>query len=539
VSYTAPPDVDISFAPLPPQVPLFYQVIVRDRDAYEAQLESLFSISETPTVVQKSAPLAHPMPNEESEKRSLLSYLASARGKECALLTYGYVVGRDGNLFECDAWDNQYGMTYDFPTYREDYVPDADIDDTWFTTSNASYNLSELSSHLGPNSLSIRKSGEPHRVTGNTRFVVTQLGSNAVYRPVTLPSVKEALEGYLSKVPNRYLQSLVHALVQYRCAIKVVYNESKFVSMRAKDKSATSTSTLGEICSVLLDWGANRRFVKLGNAMFQSERFGRSGASGISDSMDKKMMLADGKITKEILATVLDSPLRPNQPMGASVWKGAILTRPVDFLLGRDMYPDISDRVYTLSRLIDREEAASFTPYKGSSRLLTKSVEKTSSVFRSDINREVQNRRIVNVSSAGVQRFPVLKRREVREYNLVDISEQDAIVTRPGERVKLVRTPFFIKQVVTGRGFGHGKKRIDITNKVQMCYIVWEDGAVIKFQGLDISLRWGYNLRLSSLFTNKIFTTVVYRSDGNRTQTYNVFTLRKMPINSLDIIRAL
>jgi len=147
---------------------------------------------------------------------------------------------------------------------------------------------------------------------------------------------------------------------------------------------------------------------------------------------------------------------------------------------------------------------------------------------------------------------PVMTFHDLYAENLCGVRRDDPRVRKVGGRPsygECIDTPYFIWQQVLNRPEIlrdlENASLSDITRYNSMnairasyskCYLVWDDnkGMLIKFYGNpDLSLRWGKELRVSSLLASRSISSLQLGPES-----YVITSIREVPIHALNVTRA-
>jgi len=566
----------------------YYQLRVKDRNLYNKWMEKVFSVVEVPTVFPKTTPMSVDSLGPRASADQILNYLSSAQGDECELVYHSCVNSSSGSLptglvYSTDAWDNQYNMSltasitseYSLKTSRE-------------IRSRPKTSVETISSHLGDGCLVQRYGGKDPKIVDNTRFVISNVGSPSnpsqiVYTsfiPNVNDCVQSSLDTWLKIMPVEYLKSLYIALVQYRSAIKALHDIDTKVSN-------SPTAGLGslpkpedkveqEVASTLLVWGVNGSAKTRLKGLFSPDRFG---TSGTPDCIERQMVSVNITESRALVAYVQESFKVRGINMSTSDFNSVRAHTPVEYLLSRVGGESDGDAYTTFFRNIVtgiRKERGYLTPIINKSLFINGALNLT---MRS-VDTGGGNWVLRTCAESGVPSRPSLTFRDIWEESFVYINERsekvtphDAVIAYNSSRsiglLRLIKTPTFIafeasraaaraeevarntsiRTVYDSRLSRMPKEyaeKVAYQDNFEYCYLSWDDGSKIpgstegeqlalsvRFTNSEVVMRWGVNLRNSTILSKRIVTT-----QQNYNNSYTVITLRETQTNALEITRA-
>jgi len=548
----------------------FLTVNITDVDAYKESLNSLFCGVEVPTVLKKSQPFSFGMqvtPHEAS------LYISSAQGMECHLVMPDTVNCGNG-VTECDAWENQSSMSFAGTNVHSStsYNPYMGNEDDRCVLrkgkkdiSNATDKRSMLN-HLGPGSAELDHMGRELKITPNTRFVIDNsikhkgdsfTSYSPVYNQYVMSQVKNwlGLEGF----PESYIMSLYHALVHYRYAIKAVIEYTSSAPPSMSTGALLGADSYEKVCAELLVYGIGSIF-KFTRSAFTPASFGKSDINLVASTMRK----TNADLTERLVASVVgrftgDSQLRTSKT--TDQWNLDRATNAVKTL--SEVMGGVSgymESVHGLSQAMVSGKSGSGTPsayqIKNTAGMLTKT-----SVKMGD-NYYLRQCALVGVPDAPQRLF-----RDLWEENFLFVREDDprisddpATYTGSSIRRHALPTPLFI-QGEAGR-FSPSKNLMDfkftteqVEDRVRLyakfnvrnlnddlppaeymdtfktCFLIWDNGPVVTFEGSGLRMRWGDNLRMSTLLATKMVGNI---QQGRSSEV--VVCLRNTQVNALQIM---
>jgi len=537
---------------------VFYRVAIPNRRVYDEYMDIIFSGSECATVFPRSSAFSYDPPGDDESK--IRSYLLSAQGVECALLT-PYSINSDrtdvkGPL-ECDAWDNQFHCSYDIPVKgRPALLPKAGV-------VLQAKNIADMKGHLGPDSLV-----SDGKATDNTRF--SHVGGDGVsrYVPNVQPEVLDAYDGWLSNMPLEYKKSVYSSLLSYRSAMKYVVSGTKSrpkVMIGAKLESCAQQVSLS-----LLSWGynsmvatKNKLLGKSAEALYSPDRF------ALSRGINEEMTIVGGKdgLTKHLVQGIRE----------------AVKVSDLAKLAGDAFNYKISHEssVSILESLFDEPRVRSgFNELRGAYDEVVRRIDKMKGVEEPNVNildsstilvatavRDRAGYYLADLRGRTVPRWPQLTFSELMDSCFVNVKQNDPRIrtdySNPDFKgcTDLLDTPHFIwghavrtgPQVYSGgammstlaqlsaaKSSGGGGESNPGSSKdmkegiYSKCYLEWRNGLVVKFPGSKLSLRWGREMLLSSLLSVRMETTL--RVD--KKYAMKVLTVRPTQVNALQIMKA-
>lgn len=544
-----------SYSPIDPDdiEEKIYSVTVTDRILYQASMSGLFSGVEVPTVFPKSSAFSFGTLNDSDSIDDMLSYISSSQGSE-SVLASPYVINRGGGVVECDAWDNQYGMSQETCA-----MSTVKPDESRMVVLPKKNKPEGLLGHLGVESSVMEFKGVKSLYTNNTRFVLRNGLSNTTYVPVVNDEVGKGVSKWLSLMPKTYILSTAHTLSHYRSALKHVLEYKKVNPTKPMIGGEVKVdSTLRDVCAELLTWGLNSS-QKMFASIFIPSRFGIGGTKG---NTAVRMRETDEDSAQRLVSWIIQYfKTNKDARMKPEVWRSDINSDPVGSITKLSSYDPsyMGDIRAIVSKIQMKEGLKSDIGDKNKvmdsgMTIVKRSIAKGSTFVLS------------RCSDSGLPSRPQRVFRDIWEENFLYVSENSDMISDDAAkfkglgnpRLKLLPTPPFIwgeagrSPVKKPRSFAATISQINdllreynmrnsgdtsTTNayydQLKSCYIIWDNGPVIKFPGSSIEMRWGDNLRMSTLLATRMVTSI---QQGPFSEL--VVTLRETQTNALEIMRS-
>jgi len=530
----------------------YYTVRVTDRALYQASLTTLFSGIEVPTVFPKSSAFAYGMLNDGDSVSSMLSYIASAQGSE-SVLACAYSVNKGSGVVEIDAWDSQSGMSIDTKVTASSKPQEA------LSVTLSHKNKPEgLLGHLGVESAVMEFRGVKSEYTNNTRFLIRNSMVNTTYTPVVNDEVNKGLSGWLSHMPKSYILSVAHTLAHYRSALKSVLDYKRGVVTKPMIGSDVVEDTyLRDVCAELLTWGLNSS-QKMFASIFVPDRFGIGGTKANTAT---KMREVDQQLAQKLVTwTIQYFKVNKDARMKPDVWRAEIIGDAVGCLTKTSSYEP--SYMADVRSMVEKMQLAS------GKKLVTTDKNKIKDSAMALTKRSVLKGGkyvLTRCSEAGLPTRPQRVFRDIWEENFLYINEKSPVVSDDSRKfsgighpkmVSLPTPPFIwgeagrspiskpksfaatLSQIsgllkeYTMRNSGDNTTMNAYYDQLKTCYIVWDNGPVIRFPGSSVEMRWGDNLRMSTLLATRMVTSI---QQGPSSEL--VVTLRETQTNALDIMR--
>jgi len=453
----------------------YITVNITDRHKYNSFLDKVFSYTEDPTVFPRFASFAIPSLNI-LQLEDKITYLMSARGSECELVTPWMIntghVSQDGCL-ELDAWDNQGEMSHSM-YITDDFMGNSR--DRKITVNQSRNRVTQLLDHVGQSSAVIRRGSRVlSGTTNNTRFEIDTKAITTDYYAPAYIQVNESIACWLGGMPELYVDSLYQTLVNYRALVHNGYILIKPKGVAAFGDAPQPSLTEEQLSLMVHEWQLDPK--RATNQSLRKLYGGIAFMDAFLDSFHDYSMPLDPPITS---AKMLQS---------------------------------LPDEV--------RFEFEDLIRYNTSKGIRTNKIEGSSAACDYIPSADGGRSRLVLRGSALGHIHPIAPLERVWDRNLITVQEWDERVTRNEARPTLIDTPPFIwfeairyleqtvdKSISSSRDQGAIRSREDMAGSLSRCYVIWDKGPVIKFPGLLLRLVWGDNLRMSSLLSSRILTTV-------------------------------
>jgi len=534
----------------------YFVIRITDRKEYEDGLNCLFNVVEVPTLFPKRSPLSFDIDKNGRRSAPLINYLVSSQGYECELITpYSVNSGNiKDSVQECDAWDNQYRMSYSHP------VTAGLSEDPAYGTQMVRKDESKIKTMLGDKCVALPFL-DGLDVHNNTRFVIRTEYRTSTYNPVINDPVRSMIP-WLNDLPYPYLLSLVHSLIQYRSALMHVFESHEPVAKHNAGLGfGISRDTTGEeVASKILTWG-NGSTSKFSSKAFSVDRFGYRMPE---DSIDYQMITYAKEDTSCIIQWIITRFSLKDSMVARSSneWIAVINGRPIEALTSlmegssgiRESFERIVCKIREAKGIADEIDNPSYV--KDSAMYLAK---------RSVYNRTSKLWELADCKLKGLPERPQRTFREIWSENFALMNQRDPRIKYDREEIdatgidtnsdnteptppfiwsQAIRTPSRLYAVTSAQVMNVRKNRTmryslqgaqnnEYINMFSRCYIIWDKGPVIRFKGSDISMTWGTNLRNSTLLSSRIVTTLQQGSNSMM-----VVSLRETQIYALDVFRS-
>jgi len=545
-------------------------VDVHDVEKYNMYLDSMFVVAEVPTVFPKTAPMSIPM---QQDLASVYTYLSSVHGVECNLVspfTIASSYHNTGQCVESDAWSNQSSMSANINRNSIHSISERTI-----TVNAAKNDIERLSRHLGTSCcVPPSKAGSPP-ATDNTRFQVYCDGTKTYYVPYVYPEVRESLKNWLNYMPESYVRSTYTTLVHYRCSMMaVVYNDQlpgKGVGM-LKVGAEDSMSVEDKVCGVLTSFVRTRVF-------FQMQKFARLTKSlpNVGDFLNE--CTRSGSLLKEAISYFpdigslimqIDSLMVQENNEAKRLSAGnPYYSLPYNKWGEAPLNSGFGSHIELLKLYNGKLDTSMLTNCINYCRPAV-SAESSVNLIRGAqgflLKRVSQVAGSTPTLSGGLSDGRQLTFQKVWENNFLYIRSSSDEITADQSRPKILNTPPYIwfaglraidpdylgfskpDRPITvygskgqSRDFGRDFARLrlntvtsEIAESMSKCYVTWDDGITVRFVGpaSHISLRWGDDLRMSSLLSSRMLTVLQQGESA-----LIVVSLRATQIYALEIMQ--
>jgi len=559
----------------------YYSVRILNEQIYRAGLNALFRGIEAPNVIPKSAPFSIPMlgSNDEFFVPDIKNYLLSAQGPECELMSPFCVNCSPNDLgsgvIDCDAWDNQSDMSCHIEVNNVPCSLQSGRSIVTARSTGKNRNVSNLLNHLGDYSCVLDKSS----VTQNTRYLLEILQdgrqkSTPYANNIVLESLNDrSPKGWLAFMPDNFVVNLYLALIAYRCAFKVIAAQSSKNRVKSGLGSYKIDNTMGDVCKCICDWGidfnsqsSSKKKLLGGTNLFKSSLF-LTRASGVRADILNVLKSKEEQESFIEIVEYINNSFRESPPTE--------LHDPTTITYNSYI------RVIEY-RLSDRDDLFNYVIHviNGIRELKgTSVVDKDKSVFTNScvcllrkVSYGLDSKAILlPCLASGIPLNNIRTYRDLWSENFCYIRRNDPLisydVSDPDSKrtVRLLSTPPYIwseairfpipnpgsspmtwgpvdviaqlKRVLQTeykeRYSRDYKVMQKYASKFSRCYLVWNDGLEIRFENSSVILKWGEDLRMSSLLTTRLTTVMQNYSDS-----YIITTPRVISKYSLNVFSA-